>query len=511
MPAFTSTGEPILDGLPICIPKLLMPRKDIDLSKWACVACDQFESEPHYWAEMDKHAGSAPSSLRIVFPEVYLASVTGSSPDEDKKRIDVICKTMRSYIDQGVFDERPPAFMAIDRRTQCVPSRKGLIVAVDLEQYNFNCPLPTLIRPTEKTIVARLPPRIAIRENAPVELPHIIMIIDDAEKSVIEPLFEQPGLSEADYEVELFKGAGAVQGFRVTPSGTLHVQKSMKALVEKETKAASEAGRQPAVILIGDGNHSLATAKACWEALKKKDGIGMDHPQRFALVELQNLHDDGVVFEPIHRILVGADASELESFLTSTWGCASKKYSEPVPAQAIVLVTDDSNRILLEPPTDTLPVVSMSVAVDAFVENHPSVKIGYVHGEEPVFAACKGRKAVGLILPALDKTRFLSTLHSIGTLPRKAFSMGEANEKRFYVEARNILPKSLSNEQQMLINSFRCHDFNCTGRVNESVLRSVFTRFLPNVLDDDFRRLVDSSGSEIGDLIDYERFTKFLV
>jgi len=437
----TTTGEPIIDGLPICVPKILMPRKDIDLTKWACVACDQFESEPKYWEEMEKHVGDAPASLRIVFPEVYLASVTGADPKEDTKRIEQIGKVMKQYIADNVFAERPPAFVALDRKTECVPSRKGLIVAVDLEQYNFNCPKPTLIRPTERTIVERLPPRIAIRQDAPLELPHIIMIIDDPGKTVIEPLFTTAGLAEPEYECSLFKGAGSAKGFRVTDAGTEHFTKTMKALAAKEIDAAKAAGRDPAVILIGDGNHSLATAKSCWEALKAKGGIDAEcHPARYALVELQNLHDDGVVFEPIHRILEGAKPDDVQAYLEKAFGCTATPFVDPAPLHSVILVKGGDVRVVLEPPKDKLPVVSMSTHVDAFIKENAAVKIGFVHGVEPVVAACAEGKSTGLLLPKLDKTRFLETIHDIGTLPRKAFSMGEANEKRFYIEARNIIP-----------------------------------------------------------------------
>jgi hypothetical protein len=315
------------------------------------------------------------------------------------------------------------------------------MVAVDLEEYNYNCPVPTLIRPTEKTIVARLPPRIKIRENAPLELPHIIMIIDDPEKTVIEPLFSEEGLTEPEYECDLFNAAGSVKGFRVTASGTEHVKQSLTLLSNKEKEAAAAAKRQPATILIGDGNHSLATAKACWETLKTQDGTNHErHPARYALVELQNLHDDGVVFEPIHRILVGVKPDAMQSYLETAWGCKAKAYSEPVPLHSVVLVNGPgaTNKVILEPPADKLPVVSMSAQVDTFIEENPRVKINYVHGEEPVMVACSDGNTTGLLLPSLDKTRFLETIHEIGTLPRKAFSMGEANEKRFYIEARSI-------------------------------------------------------------------------
>merc|ERR1711957_1039943 len=349
---------------------------------------------------------------------------------------------MNQYVADGVFKERAPAFVALDRKTEMVQSRKGLIVAVDLEEYNFNCAEPTLIRPTEKTIVARLPPRIAIRENAPLELPHIIMIIDDPNKTVIEPLFTTEGLSEPEYTCSLFKGAGEVKGLKVTEKGTEHVASTLKALAEQEFSAAAAAGRKPSTILIEDGNHSLATAKSCWEQLKKKGDVDVErHPARYALVELQNLHDDGVVFEPIHRILEGAKPDDIQSTLEKAWGVTATPFTEPAPLHSVVLVRPEG-KFTLVPPAEALPIVSMTEPMDAFVAEHPEVNIGYVHGEEPVNEAVKAGHAVGLLLPKLDKTRFLETVHKIGTLPRKAFSMGEANEKRFYIEARNILPKA---------------------------------------------------------------------
>lgn len=437
----TTLGEPILDGLPLCVPQILMPRNDLSLDHWATVACDQFESEPHYWKAMAEHATDQPSALHLIFPEVYLSSVTRADPAEDTKRIKEIGATMRQYVHDGVFRERPPAFMALDRKTEMVPSRKGLIVAVDLDAYDYNCPEPTLIRPTEKTIVARLPPRIAIREDAPLELPHIIMLIDDPEHTVIEPLFSREGLTTPEYECKLFKGAGAVKGLTVTAEGTEHVASAMKSLSEKEHEAAKAAGRQPSTILIGDGNHSLATAKSCWEALKQGGEVDLErHPARFALVELQNLHDEGVVFEPIHRILEGAKPDDIQSTLEKAWGITALPFTDPAPLHSVVLVRPEGKFTLI-PPADRLPIVSMTEPLDAFVAAHPEVHLGYVHGEEPVAEAVEAGHAVGLLLPKLDKSRFLETVHQIGTLPRKSFSMGEANEKRFYIEARNILPK----------------------------------------------------------------------
>jgi len=226
----------------------------------------------------------------------------------------------------------------------------------------------------------------------------------------------------------------------VTEKGTEHVAAAMKALAEKEYAWAKAADRKPSTILIGDGNHSLATAKSCWELLKAKGDVDLErHPARFALVELQNLHDDGVVFEPIHRILEGAKADDVQGALEAQWGVTATPFADPAPLHSIVIVRPEGKFTLI-PPKEFLPIVSMTDPMDEFVKAHPEVNIGYVHGEEPVNEAVKAGHAVGLLLPKLDKTRFLETVHQVGTLPRKAFSMGEANEKRFYIEARNILP-----------------------------------------------------------------------
>jgi hypothetical protein len=441
----TTLGEPIIDGLPLCVPKIMMPKEGISLDKWATVACDQFEDEPEYWKGMIEHAAGVPSVLNIIFPEVYLASVTGADPSEDTKRIAEIGKTMKQYVADGVFADSPPAFMALDRKTPQVATRKGLIVAVDLEQYNYSAhpsyTKPTAIRPTEKTIVARLPPRIAIRKDAPLELPHIIMIIDDPGKTVMEPLFTTEGLTTPKYECSLFKGAGVVKGLTVTDAGTEHVVKTMKALAAKEEDAAKAGGRDPAVILIGDGNHSLATAKSCWELLKEDPKTDKEcHPARYCLVEMQNLHDEGVVFEPIHRIIKGASAADVLAAFETAWGVKAEPFTDPAPLHSIVLVKKDGDavtKLTLIPPKETLPVVSMTPVLDEFVEKTGN-KLVFVHDEEPVIEGVKAG-AVGVMLPKLDKTRFLETIHKIGTLPRKAFSMGEANEKRFYIESRSIL------------------------------------------------------------------------
>jgi hypothetical protein len=423
----------------------MMPNEGISLDKWATVACDQFEDEPEYWKGMAEHAAGVPSVLNIIFPEVYLASVTGADPSEDTTRIAKIGETMKQYVSDKVFADSPPAFIALDRKTPQVESRKGLVVAVDLEQYNYSVhpsyTKPTPIRPTEKTIVERLPPRIAIRKDAPLELPHIIMIIDDPEKTVMEPLFTTEGLTAPKYKCSLFKGAGEVTGLTVTDAGTEHEVKNMKALAAKEEAAAKAAGREPAVILIGDGNHSLATAKSCWELLKEDPKTDKEcHPARYALVELQNLHDDGVVFEPIHRIIKGSSADEVLEAFETAWGVKAEPFTDPAPLHSIVLVKQDGDsvtKLTLIPPKETLPVVSMTPVLDEFVANK-GAKLVFVHDEEPVIESVKAG-SVGVMLPKLDKTRFLETIHKIGTLPRKAFSMGEANEKRFYIEARQIL------------------------------------------------------------------------
>ena len=290
-------------------PKILLPRSGVDLTNWSVVACDQFTSQPEYWEKLAEEIGEDPSTLNMVFPEVYLGEA------DSEERVSRINSTMEDYLDKGILEELEPGFILLDRKTSHAPSRKGLIVALDLEKYDYKLGSQSLIRATEGTIEDRLPPRIKIRENAKIELPHIMVLIDDPDRSVIEPLFEKD-LSRI-YDFELHAGGGHLKGWRVDANEDIgSAFQSLEALSDQAVfdNKYGVSGKGVLLYAMGDGNHSLATAKSIWESLKaeaESPESVMDHPARFALVELMNVHDAGLEFEPIHRVAFGVDGDEL--------------------------------------------------------------------------------------------------------------------------------------------------------------------------------------------------------
>ncbi|HEX5943507.1 MAG TPA: DUF1015 domain-containing protein, partial [Anaerolineales bacterium] len=302
----------IINDLGIQIPQVYLPRTGTDLTKWAVIACDQFTSQPEYWNEVEKIVGDAPSTLNLTFPEVYL-----EKPDGDE-RIKNIQATMRKYMDEGVL--QPHDGLVYVERTVDGKTRKGIVLCLDLESYDYNKGSSSLIRATEGTIVDRLPPRMKIREGATIELPHILVLIDDPNRTVIEPLGAAKSKLETLYDFDLMLDSGHLAGYAVNDELENQVVEALRALASPETFAAKYGiGMDQPVLLfaMGDGNHSLATAKAIWEKIKSQ--VGMDHPARYALVEIENVHDEGLEFEPIHRVLFGLK-KDLFTELEKTFG-----------------------------------------------------------------------------------------------------------------------------------------------------------------------------------------------
>ncbi len=428
----------------LCVPEILLPKKKYDYKKWAVIACDQYTSQPKYWKSVEEFVGDAPSTLNITFPEVYLED---SNADE---RIDSINATMKKYIDENIFDKPLEGFVLVDRKTPFHESRKGLIVALDLEEYDYSPGATTLIRATEGTILDRLPPRIKIRENALLEIPHIMVLIDDPEKTVIEPLFES--CKDMIYDFELMKGGGHIKGYAVDNEDVINsVAENLKALADKVNfeKKYNATGKSPVLFAMGDGNHSFATAKAIWEDLKKNtenfDEI-KDNPARFALVELVNIHDDGLEFEAIHRVVFNVDSNDLlnemvEFFESKGSKCYLVDNVENDIENAHIIRFIDSNKkgfILIENPELTLETASLQYFLDEYLKKHQDMKIDYIHGEDVVTELGSQKGNMGFYLPAIDKNSFFKTIIFDGAFPRKTFSMGEADEKRFYLECRKI-------------------------------------------------------------------------
>lgn len=435
------------------VPKILLPRDGTDMHSWAVIACDQYTSDPDYWRRLTDQTRGKISTLNMIFPEVYL-----EDPGADQ-RIAAINRTMEEYLADGSLAEQPEGFVLVDRRTSEVQSRKGLILALDLEQYDYHRGAKSLIRATEGTILDRLPPRIKVRQNAPIELPHIMVLIDDPQRTVIEPLFQED--LETVYDFELLGNGGHLKGFRVAqPRLIEQVAGALEQLAEPAAfRAKYQTDDEVMLYAMGDGNHSFATAKAIWETLKESatDKLAiMQHPARYALVELVNLHDPGLEFEPIHRVLFGIEenrlAQQMQDFfaargtaLTLT-SCADlaearARCAEVGSAHALPMICAGKVAVwAVADPAFTLPVATLQVCLDQFLIDNPSVRIDYIHGSHPVTELGQRFDCAGFYLPAISKHDLFRTIIHDGALPRKTFSMGEADEKRFYLECRKIRP-----------------------------------------------------------------------
>lgn len=439
------------------VPEILLPRPDVDLKHWSVVACDQYTSQPDYWSKADDLVGAAPSTLRIIFPEVFLER------EGKEERIAAITSTMKEYLADGLLAPLTPGFVYVDRRTSHAVSRKGLMVALDLERYDYNAGSQTLIRATEGTVLDRLPPRIRIRAGASLESPHIMVLIDDPGRTVVEPLAAEVDSMEKLYEFDLMLDGGSIKGYKVDrPQQLERIADALEALGNPEVfRDKYGVGTEKGILLfaVGDGNHSLATAKACWEQVK----IGLtaeeqsEHPARFALVEIVNVHDTGLQFEPIHRVVFGVDSARFFSFIAAQGeklGLELKKYNVPKgenvqealaslkteKTQIIPFVTQsESGAIVVGRPQSNLEVGTLQSLLDAYVKADQAAKIDYIHGDAVVNELGTQPGNIGFCLPPMDKKDLFKTVILDGVLPRKTFSMGEAEEKRFYLECRKIL------------------------------------------------------------------------
>jgi hypothetical protein len=427
------------------IPQILLPEKGIDLRKWAVIACDQFTSQPDYWQRVREYVGSSPSTYNLILPEVFLGT------PEEPAHIQQIKDAMRAILESGLLTRHDgPIYVerTVDHRT-----RRGLMLCLDLEEYNYNPGSQTLIRATEGTILERLPPRIRIREGAALELPHIIVLIDDPQRTVIEPLSKVKGSLPVLYDFDLMEDSGHLTSFSAAgPEPESSILKALSALSAPQNfHARYGTGPDKSVLLfaIGDGNHSLATAKVIWEKLKPQ--VGLEHPARFALVEIENLHDEGLEFKPIHRVLFGVKQdwfSAMAEFFNGRlkrWACTDEN-------RMVVLVDQNQGKnhlvgvnssegysvIEVSDPTSNLPVGTLQGFLDDFLSKGGATKIDYVHGEDVLSRLGRQPGNLGFYLPAMQKSDLFKTVILDGVLPRKTFSMGEAREKRFYMECRRI-------------------------------------------------------------------------
>ncbi len=412
---------------------ILLPRKGTDMTRWAVVACDQFTSQPEYWQAVEETVGEAPSALRLILPEAAL-----NAPDVEA-RIAAVNAAMGTYLDGGLFETLEDTLLYIERVQSDGKIRHGLIGMVDLEQYDFTPGSGALIRATEGTVLSRIPPRVKVRKDAPIELPHVMLLIDDPGKTVIEPLTRASGDMEELYRFDLQQGGGRITGWKLTASQMDETAEALAALCSAEEQAWKYGVKDapPLLFAVGDGNHSLATAKQCYEDLKKvtPQSEWASLPARYALVEVVNNHDDALQFEPIHRVLFGVKPEEvLESFREYYPGA----YEGRGQGHVIAYTHAGGTGFLTVPqPRVQLAVGTLQAFLDGYVKDHGG-EIDYIHGDEVTDRLGSQAGSIGFKLPAMGKQQLFKTVMADGVLPRKTFSMGHAQDKRYYVEARKI-------------------------------------------------------------------------
>ena len=427
----------------VCVPRVMLPKRKADFYRWAVVACDQYTSQPAYWEKAASIVGKAPSTLDLILPEAYLGK-----PDE-AERIASIRSHMQTYMDHGILEERPQGFVLVTRSV-AGKVRTGLVMALDLEAYDYKKGATTIIRATEGTIVERIPPRLKIREGAPLELPHILVLIDDPDCTVIEPVKAREKELELLYDTELMQEGGHITGRLVSAPGDIQsVLDALAHLMDKDAFAAKYGDAAPLLFAMGDGNHSFATAKAYWEKIKATlpEDQRLDHPARYALVEVENVHDKGIVFEPIHRILFGlygnAAIEKLLKAFKAQNGSARVELGVHKPASGkthvLPFITGETEgAFIVDGPTAQLAVGTLQNAIDQVLSETTGTSVDYIHGADVIKELALRGDAIGFLLPVMAKDELFPTVVYDGALPRKTFSMGEANEKRYYMECRKI-------------------------------------------------------------------------
>ena len=401
---------------------ILIPNESVDMSKWAVIACDQYTSEPEYWDTVYSEVGDAPSALDLILPEIYLE-------DEDvDQRIDAIHKKMDEYLESGIFTEYKNAMVYVERVQSNGILRQGIIGAIDLDKYDFSKGSSSQVRATEATVVERIPPRLKVRKSAALELPHIMILIDDPEDTVIGPL-RNAGLKKL-YETDLMQNGGSVSGYLVDEQQQERIDAALTALADPEA-FNKKYGLENAPVLLfamGDGNHSLATAKEFYQQLGDSAS-----PAKYALAEIVDLHSEALQFEAIHRLVYDVDTDALISEMNSVLGA-----TETETEQFFTLVTNGTEkRINISKATSNLSVGSLQNFLDSYIAKNGG-KIDYIHGTENVKALAEKHSGIAFILPDMDKSQLFPTVIKDGALPRKTFSMGHADDKRFYIEARRI-------------------------------------------------------------------------
>ena len=390
--------------LPFYPADILLPKTD--LHKWATIACDQFTSQPDYWEKVKKEAENSPSCLNMTLPEIFLDGKGNT------QRIDAINQTMRDYLKAGIFTEYKDALILVERSVSNGKLRRGLVGAFDLDEYSYEPNAKALISPTEGTVLSRIPARVDIRKGACLELPHIMMLMDDRGEMIIESV--DVSKQTLVYDFELMLGGGHIKGWLLDNDTKCAVLSRLAALAESCVKNGGM------LFAVGDGNHSLAAAKASADIIGTKEA-------RFALAELVNIHSEGIEFEPIYRVVFGVDAEDIFEYMKERFAGASERKIEFVSQEI-------SGSFFV----DGLEADVLQKAIDGYVTAHAGSGVDYIHGVDAVRELCSKENTVGFIFDVMDKSDLFDYVNKNGVLPRKTFSIGQSTDKRYYLEARII-------------------------------------------------------------------------
>lgn len=427
--------DQLFSDLPLRPADILLPR-NCDWQKWSVVACDQYTSEPDYWQRVERLVGDAPSTLRLILPEHKLED---ARVEEHIQEINV---TMRSYLAEELFEELPDALLYVERVLDSGKTRRGLIGMVDLEEYDYAPGSSALIRATEGTVLSRIPPRVAVRRNAALELPHVMLLLDDREQTVLEPLHVQKAGMECLYDFDLMERGGHISGYRLSVRQMEQVAAALHALSDPEgyrEKYGLKEEQPVMLFVVGDGNHSLATAKACYEEKKKSlpEEEWQSLPCRYALVEVVNLYDESLEFEAIHRVCFDVEPNAVLAALLKEFPEGKLCGGGTAGAAFRYVYRQHEGAVLLPGLREQLAVGPLQQFLDRYLEEHGG-RVDYIHGEEAARRLGSADNCMAFLLPAMEKKTLFSAVIRDGVLPRKTFSMGEAQDKRFYLEARRL-------------------------------------------------------------------------
>ncbi len=385
---------------------ILMPKTD--LSKWSVIACDQYTSDEAYWNRVETTVGENPSALNLVLPEIYL--------EESEQRIKNINNTMKKYLDDGIFEVKPLSMIYVVRKFKNDKTRHGIVGMINLEDYDYNKGSKSLTRATEETVIERIPPRVEIRKDALIELPHILLFIDDPDNKVIGKVQNLSDNLEVAYDFKLMENAGEIKGY--------YINKEMQDMINEGLDSLVKDGL---LFAVGDGNHSLATAKECHK-------LNNTENSKYALVEVVNIHDSSIEFEPIYRVLFGADKNDVINSMKEFFHFTQNSDN----AHSFEIYDNKGCDCISVAPISKLPVGTLQIFLDKYLKENKNVKIDYIHGIEDTKELCKKENTVGFIFDGMKKSELFDAVVLDGSLPRKTFSMGTADEKRFYLEGRRI-------------------------------------------------------------------------